>query len=70
MSEIQRAADEIVSLAVVDVARNARAAERKAVVEFLEARSHPPDFSGDYAAGWGMCAYDAARCIERGDHLP
>ena len=78
MSEIQRAADEIVALAIVDVVRNARAAERKAVVDWLQrecllcdcfARSEGECACGAWYDNKQMSVQVLLEAIERGDHV-
>ncbi len=46
--------------------------ERKAVVAWLDGWAALPRGENEdksYHAGWSMCAFNAAREIERGDHL-
>lgn len=48
---------------------SARERERAAVVAWLDAWADVPG-RGDYAIVWAASAFNAARAIERGDHLP
>lgn len=45
--------------------------ERERAVAWLDAWADIPEGTDpSYSAGWRMCAFNAAREIERGDHLP